>query len=336
MTEQTGRDVKLPPELSDAIDTFNRWAAAYLQAEQDADVIGDALYHYTDGRGLQGVLRTGQIWFTDYRHLNDPSELVHGIEMAHDSARGLATGADGRVQLFLEMFSDMFRRENFYATLDFFIACFSRDRDDLGQWRAYADNGRGFAIGFAPRCDIYNALKDSPSWDRTLFVITYDEHGGFYDHYPPPGTGEFAAQFPDEAFEIQPVHFPDGDVGNSLPAQSYGVRVPTIVVSPWVGAGVVSNTIFDHASIAKTILLRFAPGLVNALGPRVEHAADLGSLLTDNVRLNPPACPPVPAPEDVAVGIPPATGSVRTGSFDPADFHLSLSLFPLPLPIART
>ena len=54
------------------------------------------------------------------------------------------------MRLFLELFADMFRRDNFESTLQFFMACYSRAPDDLGQWRAYADNGRGFAIGFAP------------------------------------------------------------------------------------------------------------------------------------------------------------------------------------------
>ncbi|MGC2602252.1 MAG: DUF2971 domain-containing protein [Rhodomicrobium sp.] len=141
----------LPPALQDAVDKFNTWAEAHLQSEQDKGTIEDALYHYTDGRGLKGIIESGQIWFTGYRHLNDPSELFHGIDMARDVARGMANGADGRVRLFLETFADMFRQQNFEKTLEFFIASFSRERDDLGQWRAYADNGRGLAIGFSPR-----------------------------------------------------------------------------------------------------------------------------------------------------------------------------------------
>ena len=83
--------------------------------------------------------------------------------MAQAVAPMLATGADSRVQLFLETFKDMFRRENFDSTLEFFIASFSRARDDLGQWRAYADNGRGFAIGLSPRMF---KIVDKPPPDR--------------------------------------------------------------------------------------------------------------------------------------------------------------------------
>jgi hypothetical protein len=152
MDDLSGRaTARLPPVLQEAIEKFTAWAEQHLKIEQDATTITEPLYHYTNGRGLKGILESGCVWFTDYRHLNDPSELTHGIEMAHSVAQRLATGADGRVRLFLEDFADLFRHDNFTNTLEFFIASFSRARDDLDQWRAYADNGRGFAVGFAPR-----------------------------------------------------------------------------------------------------------------------------------------------------------------------------------------
>src|SRR5215831_10019471 len=149
--EAASAEASLPPVLQDAINKFNQWAEKHLLLEQEKNTIEMPLYHYTDGRGLKGIIESQTIWFTDYRHLNDPSELIHGIEMAHDVMRLAANGADGRVRLFLECLRDMFSSKNFSATLEFFIASFSRERDDLGQWRAYADNGRGYAIGFAPR-----------------------------------------------------------------------------------------------------------------------------------------------------------------------------------------
>ena len=149
MAADTRSPAPLPPVLQEAISKFSAWAEQHLLAEQHANTIATPLYHYTNGYGLKGILESGRIWFTDYRHLNDPSELTHGIDMAHDVARLLGTGADGRVRLFLENIKDLFRHDNFATTLEFFIASFSRARDDLGQWRAYADNGRGFAIGFS-------------------------------------------------------------------------------------------------------------------------------------------------------------------------------------------
>ena len=159
MMDAAASPAPLPDVLQEAIGKFTAWSRKHLQAEQDATDIRFPLYHYTDGSGLKGILESGRIWFTDYRHLNDPSELTHGIELAQDVARECGSRADGRVRLFLECFADMFRHDNFSGRLEFFIASFSRARNDLAQWRAYADNGRGFAIGFAPAIFSVGELK---------------------------------------------------------------------------------------------------------------------------------------------------------------------------------
>ena len=121
----------------------------------------------------------------------------------------------------------------------------------------------------------YDALAASPQWDRSLLVIVYDEHGGFYDHVPPPAAA-------------------DDDPGTF---GRYGVRVPAIIVSPWIEPRTVSHTSFDHTSIIKTILLRFCPQALPERPPggtrrprlglgaqypgmRVVHASHLGELLT--------------------------------------------------------
>ena len=88
---------------------------------------------------------------------------------------------------------------------------------------------------------IYDAIATSPAWSKSMLVITYDEHGGFYDHVLPAGT---------------PPHT-DGPKDDDPNLTRYGVRVPAIVVSPWVPQAQASHTIFDHTSILRTILLRF-------------------------------------------------------------------------------
>ena len=124
---------------------------------------------------------------------------------------------------------------------------------------------------------VYHALATSPQWERTLLVIFYDEHGGFFDHVAPPDA-------------------PDDDPETF---GRYGVRVPALIVSPWIEAGSVSHTVFDHTSIIKTILQRFCPealdepehhqgrfarlrsaGHPRYMGTRVAHANGLGELLT--------------------------------------------------------
>ena len=74
---------------------------------------------------------------------------------------------------------------------------------------------------------IYNALATGPAWDKTLLLVFYDEHGGFFDHVAPPE------------------HPPNDELRRS---RATGC-VPALVISPWVKPGSVSHTLFDHASI---------------------------------------------------------------------------------------
>jgi phospholipase C len=96
---------------------------------------------------------------------------------------------------------------------------------------------------------VYNALRSSPCWSRTLFVITYDEHGGCYDHVAPP-----------------PAVAPDGVMANpyGFTFQAFGVRVPAVVVSPYVPPGSIIRpagaTPFDHTSLISTVREIFGLG----------------------------------------------------------------------------
>jgi phospholipase C len=84
--------------------------------------------------------------------------------------------------------------------------------------------------------EVINAVIAGPAWESTLLIWNYDEHGGYYDHVPPP-----AALPPDDIP-------PDGAPAYNGFAQ-YGFRVPCAVVSPWARPNYVSHEVFDHTSI---------------------------------------------------------------------------------------
>jgi phospholipase C len=94
--------------------------------------------------------------------------------------------------------------------------------------------------------DVMKALIASPNWKSSALFLTYDEHGGFYDHVPPP-----AAVKPDN---IPPMLKP-GDTPGAF--DHYGIRVPSIVVSPYAKKHFVSHTVYDHTSILHFIETRF-------------------------------------------------------------------------------
>ncbi len=90
---------------------------------------------------------------------------------------------------------------------------------------------------------IYNALRNGPDWEKTLFIITFDEHGGCYDHVPPP-----VAVPPDPKK-------PKGE--QDFKFDRLGVRVPTIMVSPYIKRGTVISEVHDHTSIIKFLCDRW-------------------------------------------------------------------------------
>ena len=95
--------------------------------------------------------------------------------------------------------------------------------------------------------NVYESLRASPLWDKTALIITYDEHGGFFDHVGPP---------------TENVPNPDGKNGIEVPFafDRLGVRIPTIVVSPWVPKGKVVPAMpsggpqYEHSSLVATIV----------------------------------------------------------------------------------
>ena len=115
--------------------------------------------------------------------------------------------------------------------------------------------------------DTYEALRSGPAWDKTLFVLTYDEHGGCYDHVSPP----WGATPPDATA---------GEFGFGF--DRFGVRVPAVLISPPVAPGTVYRVPagaapLDHTSVLKTIEQRWN---IPPLTKRDAAAPGFGDVLT--------------------------------------------------------
>lgn len=141
----------LPRDLQGAIESFDAWVDAKLESQQEADKVQQPLYQYTTAEGLKGIFETEQLWFTDYRYLNDPGEFRYGKKLALEAVNTAKTNShDRRVNFFLQTVCDILSGDNLESVLYVFLASFTRKRNDLNLWRAYGDDGKGFAIGFAP------------------------------------------------------------------------------------------------------------------------------------------------------------------------------------------
>lgn len=103
------------------------------------------------------------------------------------------------------------------------------------------ENPQNMVLGEAMLYDIVTALGASPQWNRTLLIINYDEHGGYYDHVPPP-----PALAPDD---IDPISPTGKDYLQYEGYRRYGFRVTAVVVSPWAKKNHVSHLVYDHGSV---------------------------------------------------------------------------------------
>ncbi|EXB70660.1 Phospholipase C 3 [Morus notabilis] len=139
--------------------------------------------------------------------------------------------------------------------------------------------------------EVYEALRASPQWNEIFFLILYDEHGGFYDHVPTPVTG---VPSPDDIVGPAPYNFN---------FDRLGVRVPAILISPWIERGTVlhgpsgpnASSEFEHSSIAATVKKIF--NLKNFLTKRDEWAGTFESVFLS--RTIPRTDCPVTLPEPI-------------------------------------
>jgi phospholipase C len=129
------------------------------------------------------------------------------------------------------------------------------------------------AVGEQLLHDVYYALRNGPGWNDTLLAITYDEHGGNYDHVAPP-------------WGAVP---PDNSVGEwGFDFNRFGVRIPALLISPRIAPGRVfrtKNGTIDHTSLLKTVEQRWGLGPLTA---RDKAAPDLGDVLTEKPRKDDP------------------------------------------------
>jgi phospholipase C len=130
--------------------------------------------------------------------------------------------------------------------------------------------------------EVYEALRANPDlFDRTLLVITYDEHGGFYDHVAPPTDAVEPEPFgtPRRSWMPRAVGWFVEQPGSRFRFNVLGPRVPTVVVSPRVPARPV-GTCFDHSAIPRTLRTLFAPRTapLSAREDASASFADLASL----------------------------------------------------------
>jgi len=133
----------------------------------------------------------------------------------------------------------------------------------------------------------YEAVRNSPVWSTSVIIITWDEHGGFYDHVPPPPA-------------VAPGDTVPGSKHNQygFTFQQYGPRVPAVVVSPLIPPNLIDHRVYDHASITATLETVFG---LNPMTQRDANAQSLVSLVSlSSPRSDTPSSLPAPVQSGVS------------------------------------
>ena len=202
--------------------------------------VANRLYAVAERRRKQGQREIADLPEPSFvRHLESRQDLLAVV-----LARGLGTTPLQRQRVtclgYLRR-CRVLRRRSFLAPRNFSRRCAPgrapRRLVDRPQFHRCSSGPRGRTTTIRPRTSsagqelvlkVYSALLEGPQWSKTMLVITYDEHGGFYDHVAAAGRAgrQAAPEF-----------------------RTYGVRVPSIVVSPWTERASVSNAVYDHTSI---------------------------------------------------------------------------------------
>lgn len=202
--------------------------------------------------------------FTDWKIYNS-TEWMGFVHTYHLFLQGQIPAVDANVGDYIAPI-EQFKKDARSGTLPAF-SVLEPVWISLGGTTSYHP-GADLVVGERELNDIYEAIRSGPAWEETLLVVTFDEHGGTYDHVPPPRA---ANPWPN-------------DVLDGFRFDIMGVRVPTLLISPWIDEKTVFRSptpvAYDHTSFLATLLEWYGiPKAQWAMGDRTQQAPTFEGVL---------------------------------------------------------
>lgn len=285
----TSKDVPITSFLAQTFCTCNRWFSSLptsTQPNRTMAFCGETHIHNTKS-GLIGINYSIFDWMDE----NNISWRVY-----HDGLTFFALYPHLWKYVFDERFKDY---ENLFADMQkapedsdpqvIIIEPSYYSAPHIGSDRPN-DNHSPLAIGWGEeflRRSYQAIIANEEKWKQTAMVVYYDEHGGFYDHVPPPFI-------PYSTTAEQPHQF-----------DSLGVRIPGVIVSPYVNQSSVCNSLFDHTSVLQFLAEKFTPGTPysNSVENRKNQGIfSISETLTNETVWLPPSPPAQPINVSSALG----------------------------------
>ena len=255
---------------------FNRWFASI----PGPTICNRAFAHYGTSFGKVGM---------DLFYVNEPFQSVYERLIGANPKHTAKIYYFDQTSSTMEVVNLLQHQPELFGTFDDFKTACSRgqlpdycfiepnynDHDDQPASDQHPDHNIQAGESFI--AEVYTAIKNRDDlWQSTALLVVYDEHGGIYDHVPPPAC------------------IPDGFVaspnatgtGAEFRFDRLGVRVPAILISPWIPKGtVVDGRVFEHASIPATVTKHFL-GDYDQRSPREKAAETFLDLLSAPVLRN--------------------------------------------------
>jgi len=184
--------------------------------------------------------------------------------------------------------TDIRRYENFAKDLQetfdydyiFIEPSYSPENDYKGSTSQHPLDDIALGEGFIK--STYEAIRNSPLWENSLLILTWDEHGGFFDHVVPPSAVAPGDTAPNS-----------GQNRTGFTFEQYGPRVPAVIISPWIPKNTIDHRLYDHSSVPATLEALFN---LEPLTERDRNANNVLPLLSLSLpRSDAPIALPMPA-----------------------------------------
>jgi len=202
---------ELPSTLWEAPDVIWSWSQTVLSRDEAEATPDGALYHYTNEAGLKGILRSERLWCFSHLHQTDRSEFAYSLDVAREVLQEVGRSEDWFEKHFALCLLDLVNSNSFTDTFEFYLFSVSRHRDDPQQWSTFGDEGKGFAIGFAPALFRGDKKELSPVASENAFVgkVLYGEKAIRAKHSYTIGqaakiTSKFGHEHPELVRQVRP------------------------------------------------------------------------------------------------------------------------------------
>lgn len=131
------------------------------------------LYHYTDAKGLHGILKSNELWASSYQFLNDATEFKYAFNLMKVAYPQEDSNPSKEGMTHFEI-AEMISKERYnYISGSLFVVSFSKQKDLLSQWQAYAGPYSGYSLGF--RQSTLDVYKNGEFVECNLVKCDYDK-----------------------------------------------------------------------------------------------------------------------------------------------------------------